>query len=137
MSKKTVYIEIGNKMYPMRFSLGASKAIAERFGGLDKMTEEMSKGNSAEAIDTILWIIQLLINQGCAYKNLFESDVPADDHDPVREGKFVAITKEELEVGLELMDLAQIKTKIFETLYTGKQQEIKAELKNEKNAETT
>lgn len=140
MEKRTVYIEIGGKEYPLRFSIGASKAIAEKFGSFEEMTEKIKSDGNAEAIEAIVWIMALLVEQGCAYKNLFESDVPKPDNAPVKDGKYIPITKEYLEIGMDLSDMAEIKTKIFEALSGGKKRDIKSKVKDDgspKNAEAT
>lgn len=133
---RTVYIEIGTKLYPMRFSLGAAKRITEKFGSLDKMQKSMD--DEDKAMETIIWIVDLLVRQGCAYKNLFEPDTPVEKNAPVEEGKYVPATVEEIEVGIDLVNMRAVMEKIFQTMGKGKEMEIEIEEKgNRKNVKTT
>ena len=140
MQKRMAYIEIAGKEYPVRFSLGASKAITEKFGSLEGMTKEMVSEGNKDAIGIVIWILQLLIAQGCAYKNTFEADIPKPENAPVKDGKYIPLTAEELEIGMELSELKDIKGSIFEALGAGRRQEIQTKEKggkDQKNAETT
>lgn len=136
---RTVYINIGGKEYPMRFSLGASKAISQKFGSMEKMADKMQGTDEVEAIDSIIWILELFIRQGCAYKNLFEKNVPASKNAPVDNGEYVPLNAEAIELGIDLMGLKDVKEKIYATITGGEYRKIDAEAKNdaEKNAETT
>ena len=53
MSRLT-YIRIAGKNYPMSFSLGASKKLIEKFGGVERIQTELSKpGKDLEKLDLI------------------------------------------------------------------------------------
>lgn len=129
---RTVYIKIAGKEYPMRFSLGASKALCEKFGSLNAMAGKIS-GDKAEDFEAIVWIVALLIRQGCAYKNIFEPEVPAPENAPVKDGKYIAISQEDLEVALEVKDLKEILEKVFATMGKGQKETIEAEIKDPKS----
>lgn len=135
---KTSYIEIGGKQYPLRFGIGTAKAMSEKFGSMEKMLESMKDRPENEIIDTMIWMIEALIRQGCAYKNIFEADLPITENAPVKEGKYVPLTKEEIEIGLEISSIAQLQELIFGTVATESTPEIKTTLKgkDEKNAGT-
>ena len=134
---RTVYINIGGKEYPMRFSVGASKALCQKYGSLikmaDKITGKQVSENTEESLDAISWIVELLIKQGCAYKNLFEADLPIPENAPVVDGKYTPPTKEMLEVGLGIWELTELQQKIFETMGAGNKREIEAEAKEKKS----
>ena len=132
---RTTYIDIGGKQYPMRFSLGATIQIGEKYGDLTKMSEYLTKSEDLKKqIEVIEWILELLIKQGCAYKNLFEKDVPVPDDAPVdEEGKYIPPDKEMLELGI---DIIEAKEKIFECIGKGSRRQIETKEKKEKNAET-
>lgn len=131
---RTTYIRIGRKDYPMRFSLGASIELGKKFGDLSKMGDQMTKDSLDKQVETIVWILELLIKQGCAYKNLFEADMPVPDTAPVEDGKYVPATREEIELGV---DLTEAREKIFECIGGGQKKEIEVkEKKSVKNAET-
>lgn len=129
---KTVYIEVAGKEYPMRFSIAAAKAISEKFGSLDNLSEALSGAGEAETLDNVLWVVALLIQQGCAYKNLFEKDQPVPENAPVEKGKYVPLDKEQLEVGLDILSLAGMQDKIYQTVSAGQQQTVETQT-DEKN----
>lgn len=116
----------------MRFSIAAAKAISEKFGSLDNLSEALSGAGEAETLDNVLWVVALLIQQGCAYKNLFEKDQPVPEHAPVEKGKYVALDKEQLEVGLDILSLAGMQDKIYQTVSAGQQQTVETQT-DEKN----
>ena len=96
---RTVYINIAGKEYPMRFSLGASKKIAENFGSLKKMQDNLTgdasgEGTEAKSLEVIAYMLAVLIKQGCAYKNLFEADQPIPSNAPVKDGKYIGLEQE-------------------------------------------
>ena len=133
---RTVYIEIGDKAYPMRFSLGAAKKLCEKYGSLTKMTDKITGDGTADnmgaALETVTWIIDLLIKQGCAYKNLFEADIPAPANAPVVDGKYTPPTPEILDTGLGIWEMRELQEKIFQTLGAGNRREVEAEVKPNK-----
>lgn len=124
-------IEIAGKKYPLSFTLGASKEFIRRFGSLEKMTEIISDMNEVteDIIDAIVTILEVLIMQGCAYLNTFEKDLP------VREGlrheeKYIALSREEIEIGLGVFDASKIAKAIFDCLNASNEKEIETESKN-------
>lgn len=126
---RTTYIDIGGKKYPMRFSLGASIQIGKKYGNLVEMQEAMQESTLDKQIETIMWMLELLIKQGCAYKNLFEADVPIPEDAPVEDGKYVPPSQEAMEIGI---DLLEAKEKIYTCMGVGSKREVEAE-SNEKN----
>ena len=132
---RTVYIDIAGKEYPMRFSLGASMAIANKFGSLKKMQEELTNSeNEAKALETMSYILSALIKQGCAYKNLFEQDIPARPNANIKDGKYIALEQEAVEAGLEMWEMEEATKKIFEVIAKGNEREVNAKVKEEKGA---
>ena len=139
---RTVYIEIAGKQYPMRFSVGASIAITKKFGSLQNMANSLKNGddvNEEKVFESIIWILETLIRQGCAYKNLFESDLPVPENAPVKDGKYVPLTTENLEIALDIADMGEITQKIFAVIGSGNKKEIHTKekengKKNEKKA---
>lgn len=97
--ERCVYVTIGGKEYPMCFSLGSAKRIGEKFGGFKKMQSLMSdKTDDLKKLDAFFDILEILIAQGCAYKNAFESTLPYPERAPVKDGKYVPISKEMMEL---------------------------------------
>lgn len=115
------YLEIAEKKYPLSFSLAASKKIAQKYGSVEKMADLLTKsdGMTEKAVDEITFIIELLIAQGCAYMNLFESDVPPYEKAPIKDGKYIPPTKEEIEIGVSFTDLKTMLAAIFGAMSSG------------------
>lgn len=129
---RTVYIEIAGKQYPMRFSVGASIAITKKYGSLQNMANNLKRGDDVDeekAFETIIWMAETLIRQGCAYKNLFEPDLPLPENAPVKDGKYIPITAEDLEIALDMADMGEITQKIFAAIGSGNKKEIYAKEK--------
>ena len=126
---RTTYIDIGGKKYPMRFSLGASIQMGKKYGSLVDMQKSMQESTLDKQIETIMWILELLIKQGCAYKNLFETNVPIPEDAPIEDGKYIPPSREAMEIGI---DLLEAKDKIYACMGVGSKREVEAESK-EKN----
>lgn len=141
------YINIAGKNYPMRFSLMASIQMSNKFGSMEKMADKITgkgkkggEANSGEVLESMLWILEILIKQGCAYKNYFEADIPVPPDAPAVDGKYIPLDSEQLAVGLEMSSMSEISEKIFEAMGLGGKTEVKTkekETKNKKNEETT
>lgn len=115
---RIVYIEIVGKNYPMSFSLMAAKKIAAKNGNVEKVLDSVKNdgGTTPEVVDALVDILELLISQGCAYKNYFEKDVPVKETDPVIDGKWTALPREALEIAVSISELDQIADKINECI---------------------
>lgn len=134
------YVMIAGKRYPMRMSTAAVKAIVERFGSMEKMSESVkgAEEDTVGAMDTVVFLLAVLINQGCAYKNLFEPTIPPEDDAPIENGKYVPLTKEEIEVATDISDFKEMTQKIFEVISAGNKPQLETEQKSKgKNAKTT
>ncbi|MFR6139949.1 MAG: hypothetical protein ACLUIY_09085 [Dorea longicatena] len=99
------------------------------------MDKIQSKEMTEEAITMIGDVLELLISQGCAYKNLFEKDVPTKEDDPVIEGKWVPLPKEALEIGIQLRDMDAIADAIVECIDAGQEKEVEEIEDDSKNME--
>ena len=110
-------------------------AIANKFGSLKKMQEELTNSeNEAKALETMSYILSALIKQGCAYKNLFEQDIPARPNANIKDGKYIALEQEAVEAGLEMWEMEEATKKIFEVIAKGNEREVNAKVKEEKGA---
>lgn len=90
---RTGEIVIHGKRYPMRMTLGATKAIA-------KLSQKL-KDNVGDEVDVFIKMLEILIYQGCAYKNLFESDLPVLEDAAYQDGKYIPISADEIEIALD------------------------------------
>lgn len=132
----TTNIMIGGKEFPMSFSVGAQKAIIKEFGGLENLMNLLMDQNDEKSTDAMIKSVAILTAQGCAYKNYFEKDLPVPNNAPVVDGKWVAPTEEEIEVGM--MFGKEVMLDIAACIGGGSRQEIEAKMKNEgKNQEAT
>lgn len=149
--ERCIFVEIAGKQYPMSFSLGATKKIIGKFGStqnmMKKLKKDQEKGNeenmklsdrdSLEALETISFILEILIAQGCAYKNYFEKDLPAPVNAPIEEGKWIPLPKEALDIAIQIADTKKIVEKISECVNQGSKKKIEAKAagKNPKAAQ--
>ena len=131
-------IIIAGKRYPMRYSIAAGKAITKKFGGLKDMGEAMFSGKEDEALEAVTWVTELLIQQGCAYKNLYEADQPFPEDAPVVDGKYVPLTQEQLEIALDIGDdMRMLTEKLTEAIYGPEERKVEAEEVKTKNPKAT
>ena len=72
----------------------------------------------------MIQILEVLISQGCAYKNYFEKDLPKPENAPIQDGKWVPISKEEIEIAINVSDIKEIGEKIEKCMGTGTKKEI-------------
>lgn len=149
--ERCIFVEIAGKQYPMSFSLGATKKIIGKFGStqnmMKKLKKDQEKGNeenmklsdrdSLEALETISFILEILIAQGCAYKNYFEKDLPAPVNAPIEDGKWIPLPKEALDIAIQIADTKKIVEKISECVNQGSKKKIEAKAagKNPKAAQ--
>lgn len=124
MSKIT-YIEIAGKNYPMSFSLGATKRLIAKYGSVEKMKAKISKqGKEEEKLDAIIEILELLISQGCAYKNFFEKDLPVTEKDPIIDGKWTPLTAEMIEIAVDVFGAEELVEAIKECIEGGSKKDV-------------
>ena len=69
-------------------------------------------------------------DRGCAYKNMFEKDVPPPENAPVIEGKCTPLPREALEIALGISDIEEINAQIQECINGGKEKEVESVEKN-------
>lgn len=133
---KITYIKIAGRSYPMSFSLGASKKIIQRYGSSQKMNAALQEeGDESKKIDMVVWILSLLIAQGCAYKNYFEADIPAPEDAPVIDGKWVPVDQNVLEYAIDIAEIEEVTKKIEECIGGGSKKNVEA--KPGKNVKAT
>lgn len=132
---RTVYINIGGREYPMRCTLGASRRISEKFGGFNQIIERIDGMQDDERLNMFVEILEILIAQGCGYKNNFEADLPVPDNAPVKNGRWVPVSAEQIETGVDIADSDILMDKITECINAGQKKTIGTESKEPKNAE--
>lgn len=83
----------------------------------------------------VVWILSLLIAQGCAYKNYFEKDIPAPEDAPVIDGKWVPVDQNVLEYAIDIAEIEEVTKKIEECIGGGSKKNVEA--KPGKNTKAT
>lgn len=124
---KLTMIEIAGKEYPMSYSLMAMKLISRKFGSAEKVMELIG-GNDEEGrgADAIGEVLEILISQGCAYKNYFEKDVPAPPNAPIIDGKWTPLPLEAIMIGAPLAGFSYLIGKIVACITGDKEKEVES-----------
>ena len=109
-------ITINGKDYPLLLTTRATKEIAGRYGGLEKLGDKLLKSENFEmAIDEIVWLTCVLANQYILADNL-------------RNGKSEPLLDAEtVEILTTPYDLAEFKDSILEALNGGMEKSIHSE----------
>ena len=123
MDERSAVINIGGEEFELLLTTKATKEIAKRYGGLDKLGDRLMKSeNFEEAINEIVWLITTLANQPILifnYKN--------------KGSEKKLLTEDEVELLTTPTDLANYKTAITEALYKGTKRNIESEETDSKN----
>ena len=78
-NERTAAITIGGEEYDLVLTTRATKQIAGRYGGLEKLGDKLMKSENFElAISEIVWLITLLANQSILIHNLRHADEKMD-----------------------------------------------------------
>lgn len=116
-NERSSTIKIGDKEYELLLTTKATKEIAKKYGGLEKLGDKLLTNKDYEgAIGEIVWLIVTLANQPILihnYKN------PSEKKD--------LLTDEEVELLTTPHDLSTFKEAITEALYKGVQRNIVSE----------
>lgn len=116
-NERTATITIGGEAYDLVLTTRATKQIAGRYGGLEKLGDKLMKSENFElAISEIVWLITLLANQSILIHNLRHADEKQD-----------LLTEENVELLTTPADLASYKEAITEALYKGTKRNIVSE----------
>ena len=72
---RSAIITIGGEEYPLILTTLTTKAIGERYGGLENLGAKLMKAeNFALALDELSWLIVLLANQAILQHNFRHKD---------------------------------------------------------------
>ena len=116
-NERSAMIKIGGEEYEMILTTKATKAIAGRYGGMEKLGERLMKTENFEmALDEIVWLITLLANQSVLIYNLKNKDAPRG-----------LLTEEEVELLTSPLELANYKNAITEAMFKGTARNIQSE----------
>ena len=115
MEDRMTAVQIGGKTYKMLFSLAASKAICKKYGSLDSMGDKVMAGANEESIESVSWMLDLLIEQGRLALH-FDGDDSQQK-----------LTQEQIETLLTVGDLADLMASVRECITRGTKRSIKME----------
>lgn len=114
---RSTIIDIGGTEFKMILTTKATKQIAKRYGGLEKLGEKLMKTENFElAIDEVVWLIALLANQSIQIHNLKNKDNKKD-----------LLTEDEVELLTTPFDLADYKNAIMNSMMKGTKRNIESE----------
>lgn len=114
---RSTIIDIGGTEFKMILTTKATKQIAKRYGGLEKLGEKLMKTENFElAIDEVVWLITLLANQSIQIHNLKNKD-----------NKKELLTEDEVELLTTPFDLADYKNAIMNSMMKGTKRNIESE----------
>ena len=113
-NERSSLITIGGEQYEMILTTRATKAISNRYGGLDNLGDKLMKSENMEmALDEIIWLITLLCNQSIEIYNLRNSE------------KKPLLTEETVELLTSPGELAEYKGAITEAMLKGTKRELR------------
>ena len=115
-NERSSLITIGGEQYEMILTTRETKAISNRYGGLDNLGDKLMKSENMEmALDEIIWLITLLCNQSIEIHNLRNSD------------KKQLLTEETVELLTSPGELAEYKDAITEAMLKGTKRNVESE----------
>ncbi|RBP44702.1 hypothetical protein [Garciella nitratireducens] len=123
--ERSAMINIGGQEYELILTTKATKEIAGRYGGLENLGEKLMKSENFEmALDEIVWLITLMVNQSLLIHNLRNPD-----------NKKPLLTQEEVELLTSPLELATYKSALTEAMFKGTKRNIESE-DDSKNVQT-
>lgn len=117
MDERSAIIKIGDKEYELLLTTKATKEIAKKYGGLEKLGDKLLTNKDYEsAIGEIVWLIVTLANQPILIHNYKNPN-----------NKKELLTEDEVEILTTPQDLASFKDAITSALYKGVKRNIESE----------
>ena len=124
-NERAAMIVIGGETYEMVLTTRATKEIAKRYGGLEDLGSKLLNTENFElALEEIVWLITLLINQSLLIHNLKNKDAPRE-----------LLSEEDVELLTSPMELATYKEAITIAMFRGTARHIESEEDGSKNTE--
>jgi hypothetical protein len=114
---RSAIISIGGEEYQLILTTKATKEIAGRYGGLEKLGDKLMKTENFEmALDEVVWLITLLANQSLLIHNLRH-----------KEDQKELLTPEAVELLTSPLELAAYKNAIMEAMFKGTKRNVQSE----------
>lgn len=73
---KVSYITLLDREYPLCFSLTASQELSDAFGGLDKMTKDLTGKDMGKMVKAVNTTLGILMKAGRIYSEAIGREVP-------------------------------------------------------------
>ena len=122
---RAVELEIlGQKRYLCN-SVRVTKAIVQRFGSTEKMRDTLTGGNTLETLETIVWLLQVLMDGGYRYAQINGFTCPPPP------------SEDDLMDGYSLDDIGTLQGLAVEAMTSTSKADVEAEAKDPKNGDTT
>ena len=115
--ERSTFIKIGDEEYELLLTTRATKEIAKRYGGLDKLGDKLLKNEDIEtALTEVIWLITILANQPILIYN-FKN----------KENQKELLTEETVELFTTPNELGEFKEAITESLLKGTKRNVISE----------
>lgn len=125
--ERSAVISIGGKEYELLLTTKATKEIAKKYGGLEKLGDELLKAENFEmALDEVISLIVLLANQPILIHNLKHP-----------EEKQELLSEESVELLTSPYELAEYKNAIVDAMIKGTKRNVQSEVTGDNSKNTT
>ena len=121
MDDRAGKVVIGGEEYELLLTTLATKEIAKKYGGLDKLGDMMQSGDIIQSLDEVAWLIATLANQPIMIAN-------RKNHE-----KRELLTAEDVELMTSPADIGNMSDAIMEAIGKGMKRNVVSE-EIEKNA---
>ena len=121
MDDRAGKVVIGGEEYELLLTTLATKEIAKKYGGLDKLGDMMQSGDIIQSLDEVAWLIATLANQPIMIAN-------RKNHE-----KRELLTAEDVELMTAPADIGNMSDAIMEAIGKGMKRNVVSE-EIEKNA---
>ena len=116
-ARRSATVTIGGSEYELVLTTKATRLIAERYGGLDKLGAALETSEDlGHTLTEVIWLIKLLANQSVQIHNLTHLDNPRPQ-----------LTEDEVELLTVPADIADYRGAIAEALQRGTRRDILTE----------
>jgi len=114
---RSAFVKIGDEEYELLLTTRATKEIAQRYGGLDKLGDKLLKNEDLEtALTEVIWLITILANQPILIHN-FKN----------KENQKELLTEEVVELFTTPNELGEFKEAITQSLLKGTKRNVVSE----------
>lgn len=120
---KTAKITINGVEHLLCFSLRVVKEASERYGGVEKIGDAITDGDSMKSLDEIAWLLSAMMRAGVRYAQVNDLETAP------------ALSADEFLDICDIQDIATLRGKIFETIVSGNKPDV--EVDSAKNTEAT